>query len=130
LLEIEPTVHLPRGLVIYMIDLPSRPRLGRAAIARRVRGFLDEAGGPPPDLVVGDLNMTRGSAALDSMLPGLRHAFDLGGHGYGASFHGRFPLYHIDHVLLAGTVDCTRYDLIELPVGRHRAQVAWIREGG
>ncbi|MCP3902340.1 MAG: hypothetical protein GY715_01785, partial [Planctomycetes bacterium] len=111
LLEIEPTVHLPRGLVIYMIDLPSRPRLGRAAIARRVRGFLDEADGPPPDLVVGDLNMTRGSAALDSMLPGLRHAFDVGGHGYGASFHGRFPLYHIDHVLLAGTVDCTRYDL-------------------
>jgi hypothetical protein len=126
LLELEPTPQLPHGLVVHMIDLPSHPKLGRAAIARRVRGFLDEAGGPPPDVVVGDLNMTRGSAALETMVPGLRHAFDVGGHGYGATFHRRFPLYHIDHVLLGGNVDCPRYDLVGLPVGRHRAQVAWI----
>jgi len=128
LLELEPTPTLPRGLVIYMIDLPSLPKLGRAAIARRVRDFLAEAAGPPPDLVVGDFNMTRGSAALESMIPGLRHAFDAGGHGYGATFHRDFPLYHIDHVLLADTVDCARYDLVDLPVGRHRAQVAWITD--
>ena len=130
LLELDATEMIGRPITLYLVDLPSNPRLGRAAIARKVRSFLaeTEADTPPPDVVVGDFNITRGSAALSMAMPGLRHAFDDAGHGYGASFHQSLPLYHIDHVLLAPTVRCTRYDLIDPGLGRHRAQAAWLVE--
>ena len=128
LVEIDTSEELGRPIVVYIVDLPSGPRLPRTAIARRVRAFLAETEDdtPPPDVVVGDFNMTRGSAALSMAMPGLRHAFDDAGHGYGASFHQALPLYHIDHILLAPTVRCTRYDLVDPGLGRHRAQAAWI----
>jgi endonuclease/exonuclease/phosphatase family metal-dependent hydrolase len=128
LVEIDATEPLGRPIVLYLIDLPSDPRLPRADVARKIRSFLDEVEDdtPPPDAAVGDFNITRGSAALSMAMPGLHHAFNDGGHGYGASFHERLPLYHIDHILLADTLRCTRYDLIDAGLGRHRAQAAWI----
>jgi len=95
-------------------------------VAVRVRRLLDESSAPAPDVVVGDFNMTRDGTALNRIFPDLHHAFNEGGHGYGATFHRRFPLFHIDHVLLTGDLQCSRYDIIDGQVGRHRAQVAWI----
>ena len=126
LLRIDCTETLGRTLVIHAIDLPSDPHLPRMEVARQARRLLAQANAPPPDIVVGDCNMTRGSAALALLTPGLRHAFDEGGHGYAASFHRAFPLYHIDHVLLDESLRCTRYDLVDPGVGRHHAQAAWI----
>ena len=127
LLEIETPVIPDRPLVMLLVDLPSEPRLPRHAIAARARRYLAEAEAPEPDVVIGDFNMTRGSASARSIFPGMRHAFRDGGHGYVATFPRAVPLYHIDHVLLAGTVRAARYDVIDAGFGRHRAQMVWLK---
>jgi endonuclease/exonuclease/phosphatase family metal-dependent hydrolase len=112
-----------RPLVILLVDMPSEPMLPRMELALRLARLLRDADAPAPDLVVGDLNITRGSASLGALFSDLRHAYDEAGHGYGASFHRRFPLYHIDHMLLGPTIHASRYDLIDTGVGRHRVQM-------
>jgi hypothetical protein len=123
MVQVDATEVLGRPLTIYMIDLPSEPRIPRMRVARELRAALDALEGvPPPDVVVGDFNITRGSAALAALFPGFRHAFHEAGHGYGATFPHSVPLYHIDHTLLAPAVEATGYDIIATSVGRHRAQ--------
>lgn len=122
-LVVDATAKFGRPIVIWMVNLPSDPKLPRMAMARRLGQLLRNSGAPLPDIVIGDLNITRGSAALQELFPGYHHAYDEAGHGYGASYHRRFPLYHIDHVLLHDGVQATRYDLIDPGMGRHRVQV-------
>jgi endonuclease/exonuclease/phosphatase family metal-dependent hydrolase len=126
LVEVDAGRVLGRTLVLHLYDLPSNPRRSRMADARRARGYLDRIGTAPPDVALGDFNITRGSAALRHLLPGMRHAFNEAGHGYGASFPGDRPWYHIDHMLLGPSVRATRYDLVPAPNARHRAQVVWL----
>lgn len=121
------SVRLGGPVTIYAIDLPSEPGQSRAAVARRARRLLDRVVAPPPDLVVGDFNMTRGSASLREIFPGLEHAYDQAGHGYGASFHRGFPLYHIDHTFVGKRLRATSYRLVDLGMGRHLAQVVGLR---
>lgn len=124
--ELDATAVLGKTLVLYLVDLPSEPKIPRFELAQRVHNMLENATLPPPDLVVGDLNITRNSASLRAMFPAMRHAFDEAGYGYGASYHRDFPLYHIDHVLLGPHVRAQRYELMDTGCGRHRAQVAHI----
>ena len=124
---IDTTSKIGRPLTMYLIDLPSRPRYSRMKIVNLTQTMMKEVNAPPPDLVVGDFNITRGSASLKKLFPDLHDAWNDAGHGYGASFHRRFPLYHIDHVLLAPHLQATRYDLIDPGVGRHDLQVAHIQ---
>ena len=56
----------------------------------------------------------------------MHHAYDDAGRGYGASFHRAFPLYHIDHVLLAEDMEAVSYELVNPGLGRHEVQVATI----
>jgi hypothetical protein len=126
LLIIDARTVLGRDLVMYLIDMPSDPKRSRATTASRARQLIESADAPPPDVIVGDFNMTRGSAALRSIAPEMRHAFEEGGHGYGATYHQCFPLYHIDHVLLRDPLRCVRYDVPAVRIGRHRPQVTWI----
>lgn len=128
LLILDATEMLGRDLVIYAIDLPSNPRMSRANLTAEVRQFLEDADAPPPDLVIGDCNMTRPSASLGALFPAMHHAFTDGGHGYAASYHRAFPLYHIDHVLLTDDLRSPRYDLLDPGFGRHLAQRAWIAD--
>ena len=121
--RVDTTATLGRPITIYAVDLPSEPGLARGGIADRVRAMLDDANAPPPDIVVGDFNMTRGSASLEAIFPDLSHAWDQAGRGYGATFHRNFPMYHLDHTLLAETVRAGSYDLVNLGVGRHLVQV-------
>ena len=130
LLRLDCTATLGRELVVYAVDLPSDPKLPRAELARKMRELIEDADGPPPDLVVGDFNMTRNGAAFRTLFPALHHAFNDGGHGYGASYHRTFPLYHIDHILLNDSLRAARYDLIDPGLGRHCAQKAWIQPAG
>jgi hypothetical protein len=122
LFRLDTTAQLGRPITIYAVDLPSDPKRNRGEIARTVRRLLDDLAAPPPDIVVGDFNLTRGSASLKTMFPGLAHAFDQTGRGYGATFPRSFPLYHLDHTLLAGTVQATDYTLVDLGIGRHLGQ--------
>jgi endonuclease/exonuclease/phosphatase family metal-dependent hydrolase len=137
LLTIDTNEALGRPLIVYAVDLPSNPRQPRMELARRLRTMLDHPahfGGPAPDplptpdVVIGDFNMTRGSASIDALFPDLRHAFDEAGHGYSATFHRGWllPLYHIDHMLLGPGVHALRYEITDRGVSRHRSQEAWI----
>lgn len=126
LLQIDTTESLGRPLLIYAADMPSDLTLPRAKLAREVRRMLDELGAPPPDLVIGDFNITRDAASLAIMFPGYRHAFRTAGAGYGATFHTRFPLYHIDHALLGEGVIAERYELRPARVGRHHMQAVTV----
>lgn len=130
--EIDATEQLGRPIVLYLVDLPSSPKIGRCELARRVRRLLDDpanyGGTAPlqPDIVIGDFNITRGSASLAKLFPTLRHAFNEAGHGYGASFHRQFPLYHIDHILIGNQLRAIDYRLIDPQMSRHRMQVAQV----
>jgi hypothetical protein len=129
LVEIDASEKLGRPLVLYVVDMPSGPKVPRMALARKLRSLLDDPahfGGstpPPPDAVIGDFNITRGSASLQALFPGMRHAFDESGHRYGATFPRRLRFWHLDHVLLGGTLRAERYDLVDPGMSRHRAQI-------
>jgi F0F1-type ATP synthase assembly protein I len=76
-----------REIVLYVVDMPSDPRRSRWEIAATLREQLDGVGAPEPDLVAGDFNIPRGSRSLRLLFPHMHHAYERGGHGYGASFH-------------------------------------------
>lgn len=127
LVQLDATEQLGRVLIVYLVDLPSSPKVGRAAQAKSVRRLLDTLTIPAADMIVGDFNTPRGSHSLSILFPGLHHAYDDAGRGYGASFHRAFPLYHIDHMLLAHDMQATSYELIDPGMGRHDVQVATVK---
>ncbi|MCH7547836.1 MAG: hypothetical protein IID30_15670 [Planctomycetes bacterium] len=127
LVQLDATEQLGRVLIVYLVDLPSSPTVGRAAQAKSVRRLLNTLTIPRPDMIVGDFNTPRGSRSLSILFPGLHHAYDDAGRGYGASFHRAFPLYHIDHMLLAHDMQATSYELIDPGMGRHDVQVATVK---
>jgi hypothetical protein len=122
LFRLDTTAELGRPITVYAVDLPSDPTRPRNEIARAARRMLDGTAALPPDIVVGDFNMTRGSASVKRLFPGLAHAYDEAGRGYGATFRRGFPLYHLDHTLLADTLTATDYALVDPGIGRHLAQ--------
>ncbi len=111
-----------RTMTILMIDLPSDPHIRRMDLAQKVRGWLNDADAPDPDLVIGDFNITRGSASLDVLFPGYAHAFATAGVGYGATFPAT-PIYHIDHTLHSEDQQIVQYYICDDSLGPHRAQV-------
>ena len=114
-------------LTIWLIDLPSDTKRPRHLIADQVLDAIASAGDglPAADIVVGDFNMTRGSASLARIFPGYRNAFDEAGHGWGATFPGNRPLFHLDQMLVGPRVRCVRYDVLAPEVPRHRPQLGW-----
>ena len=126
-LRLDATATLGRAISIYAVDLPSDPKSPRLKTARRLRRLLDSVAAGPPDIVIGDFNMTRGGAALRTAFPDLEHAYDQAGHGYGATYPRAFPLYHIDHVLLDDSLQALDYRLVNPGLGRHVIQVAQLR---
>jgi len=76
-----------------------------------------------PDIVAGDFNMTTDSAAIRFLFPQLRDASHRGC-GVMASYPRVFPLYMIDHTLIAESFEVARYKLLDPNHGRHRVQ--WI----
>jgi len=109
-------------LALWLVDLPSDPRLPRWDVATRLRELLDSAGEAPPDLIIGDFNMQRGSASRRAIFPSHAHAFDEVGHGYGATYPRDRPFLHIDHVLTTDRLTVLRYDIEDPGHGRHRRQ--------
>jgi hypothetical protein len=121
--EIDTTLTLGRPIVLWAVDLPSSFRDSKMDIAKRARRLLDTQESQPPDIVIGDFNMTRNSASIKSLFPQLHDASDQGGAGWLASYPMSFPLYHIDHVLLADSLRAQSYTLINPRIGRHRVQI-------
>lgn len=125
-IRLDASAALARELTIYLVDLPSDPAIARAEQARRVREWLESVDAPPPDVATGDFNTPRGSYSIAVLFPTLHHAYDDGGTGYAATYHQRFPLYHIDHVLLANDLRAATYAVAPTGLGRHRIQKAVI----
>lgn len=112
-----------RELRVLLVDLPSDPKHGRMDIARRAREAIVKSGIATPDVVVGDFNMTRGSAATRFMFPNLRDLYDEAGSGWGATFPRDYPLYHIDQMLIGPDRTPTAYRIVDPGVSRHRIQI-------
>lgn len=81
-----------------------------------------------PDLVLGDFNAPRRSRALTALPPGYRHAYDLAGHGWSASWPVPVPLLPIDQAIVGPRLRALDYRLLSTPWSDHRQQIldlAW-----
>jgi hypothetical protein len=116
-----------RTLRIAMVDLPSRPTMSRAMIARQLADVCDEGALGEVDLVAGDFNALDGSVTITSCFPGMRDAMREVGQGWLATWPRRFPLWQIDHVLLAPTVEAFAGRAIDPGVGDHRMSAVTVR---
>lgn len=114
-----------RPLTVLAVDFPSAPRSSRMEFAARFAGILANLRLPPIDAVVGDFNITRGSASLVRAFPRHRDAFSEAGSGWGASFEEPRPLFHIDLFLAGPEVQVAWCRLWSVGL-RHRAQETWI----
>jgi len=127
-------VELPiaggREVVIHALDLPSDPTLPRAALLADLRRRLDDLQLPEPDLVLGDLNLDAGSAALAAAYPDLLSAFEQAGDGYAASYPRNLPLWQTDQTMVAADLPICRYRFIDLGFGTHRAQELSLERSG
>ncbi|MBC22649.1 MAG: hypothetical protein CMJ32_01875 [Phycisphaerae bacterium] len=120
MIRLEPPASPP--MVIYLVDLPSDPSLPRMKIARALAGGLHKLDAPPPDLVVGDFNITRNSASIRHIFPGMINAWDQAGHGHAGSFPRQRPMWHLDQVLVGPHFRCLDYHIEDAGFGRHRVQ--------
>lgn len=110
-----------------MIDAPGHPSQPRVHVLDSIRARLETLGCPVADVVVGDFNAVRGGASLSRFAPLMRHAFDEAGTGFGATYPRRFPLLHIDHILLGARVAALRYEVVDPGLGQHRMQTAILK---
>lgn len=114
-------------ITVLALDLPSNPRQSRMSVVRECAALLGAHSFPEPDLVVGDFNITRGSASIDLLAPGLHDSWAEGGHGWGASWPRTMPILHLDHVLLAPHLEATLCRFVDPGIKTHRAQAVRIR---
>lgn len=137
--EIDTTEVLGRPIAVWIIDLPSDPSIPRRDVAALVLDRLSELdrqwrtsttggfdGVPDPDLIAGDFNMTRGSAALRRITGGLPHAYDEAGWGFVATYPASRPLWHIDHIFVRHPLRAASYKVMDLGGSPHLAQRAVI----
>lgn len=113
-------------LVLWAVDFPSSFLESKMEIAHRVQRLLHTIETTPPDIVIGDFNMTRNSVAIETMFPELQDIASSSGIGVLASFPMEFPLFHIDHILLSNRFIPTYYELFNPHIGRHRIQIVEI----
>lgn len=110
-----------------LVDLPSDPSTSRVEALGRLRARLDRMSIESPQIIAGDFNTVRGGFALHAFAPHMHHAFDEGGVGFGATYPRTWPLWHIDHMLLARGVCARRYEIVDPGIGKHRMQAAVVQ---
>lgn len=129
-LRLDATASLGRPLSVWFIDLPSSPLAPRYALAKAAAARLELLrlqSDAPPDVLIGDFNIPRGSASLGVLtaaVGGMTNAFDQAGHGPMASWPRERPLWLIDNLFTAPTVRVARYTVVDPGVSEHRAQSA------
>jgi hypothetical protein len=109
-LELDTRERLGHNTIIWVIDLPSDPRLARTKVmdlaARAIREWSGSIrvrddlgrwhaepsnlrGFPTPDAIMGDFNIPRGSRSIRRLTGDMPSAFDRAGVGYAASWPRR-----------------------------------------
>ncbi len=107
-----------------LVDLPSDPALSRRDVLTRMSVSLRGRMTEEPDLIVGDLNVARGSGSIASTWPGHRDAFAEQGRGWGATYPRQLPLWHIDLMLTGARVRLLDYRVRDTGAGKHSMQCA------
>ena len=116
------SIEHPDGPITFVaLDCPSDPSLSRMGTSRRIQESL----GPcTADLVFGDFNCPRHAASIQQAFPTHTHAFDHAGNGPIVTWPARFPLLHLDHLLLNDRWTCVKYGTYRPGVGDHLPQHA------
>ncbi len=112
-------------LLVLGANLISSPLVPRDPLLRRLTETLARE---RPDLLLGDLNAPRRSRALARLPAGYRHAYDLVGHGWSATWPAPLPLLAIDQAILGPRLTPLDYRLRTTPWSDHRLQIvdlAW-----
>lgn len=151
-LELDTKARLGKTTVVWLVDMPSEPSIGRADMMMKARERLLARDLPitslvdidpmirpnpiegsdaakvrdrfaRPDLVIGDMNTPRESYSLSLLAPDCRDAFGQAGRGWDRTFPGAFPVLAINNGLVAKTSRCTLYHVIPMGMTRHRAQL-------
>jgi len=139
----------PAGpLILWAIDLPSDPELARYPLAKSAGESIaawqgavryvdgeehhferaDTPGFPPPDIIVGDFNIPRGSASLDAFLDaagaeGMHNAFDLAGVGWRRTWPRERPVWAIDQCFVSDRLQARSLATPDPGFGGHRVLV-------
>ncbi|MCK6477417.1 MAG: hypothetical protein L6Q35_11350 [Phycisphaerales bacterium] len=144
-LEVEHPAGGEKPLVVWVLDLPSDLSLPKALITeqaadaiRAFRGPVLEMsasgrwtdadwpreGFPPPDVVVGDCNIPRGSWSLGHITrlheAGLTDAWSQAGAGLTATYPRTRPLWHLDQVFVGPGLRAAGYGTFSTGTGTHR----------
>ncbi|HCD29537.1 MAG TPA: hypothetical protein DEQ73_02940 [Phycisphaerales bacterium] len=116
------SIEHPDGIIEFVaLDCPSDPSLSRMGTSHRIRQAL----GPcTADLVFGDFNCPRHAASIQQAFPDHTHAFDHAGNGPIVTWPTRFPILHLDHLLLSDRWTCVKYGTYRPEVGDHLPQHA------
>jgi hypothetical protein len=109
-------------LAIDGVDLPSATSLPRSTLTRALAADLAALGHAPADILLGDFNISRGSASLGHLAPDATDAFRAAGSGWGGSYPRAMPLWPIDLALVRAPWRALSSRYVDLGVGRHRAQ--------
>ena len=144
-LELDTRALLGRTLIVWCLDLPSDISLPRRRVTEqaaeaiaafhgpvRVLGedgvYAEQTpqarGFPPPDLILGDMNIPRGSLSLTRLAGNCTPAFDQAGSGPSATWPYENPVYHLDQMFIAPWLRAVDYRAVDLAGGTHRAQRA------
>lgn len=107
------------GLKILAVDIVSSPRVARDPQLRRVVEWIERE---RPDLVFGDFNAPRTSLALTHLPAGYRHAYDVAGSGWSATWPSVLALWQIDHSILGPAIEPVRYSFFFSRASDHRGQ--------
>jgi endonuclease/exonuclease/phosphatase family metal-dependent hydrolase len=142
--ELDTTRMLGRTSLVWVLDLPSDPRIERMQMMYQVAAQLSEFSGrvlarrpdggdaeepqgkrgfPAPDLIVGDCNTPRRSASFDHLAKGMAIAFDQAGRGFAATWPRGLPLLPIDQAFVGARLRAAEYHILDMGTAEHRAEV-------
>jgi vancomycin resistance protein VanJ len=112
----------PAGTIrLFAVDLCSSPFVARDPWLRRLTALAAER---RPDIIVGDMNSPRRSAALSELPGGYRHAYDAAGSGWSYTWPVPCPVYAIDQCIVGARIQPIRYELVTTSASDHR--MGWL----
>lgn len=117
-------------LRVLAVDLPSNPRMARAASAAALESVLARVlGDRVPDVVVGDVNATPGGVVSGALARFGRAAPPWASFGWLCTFERPWPLLRIDAMLASDALSWRGYRTIDLATGEHRMQQGIVARG-
>jgi hypothetical protein len=118
-------------LRILSVDLPSNPRMARAASAAAVESVIARVlGDRVPDMVVGDVNATPGGMVTGALSRFGHAAPPWASYGWLCTFERPWPLLRIDAMLASNALAWRGYRALDLAIGEHRMQQGIVARAG